>query len=307
MHSVAMPCLGPFVHVLLAAALLQPSTALEHAAGAVAAVDDEASWVAHVVESPYPVFTFFHSSTHKDLPPELDVELGALAKSYAGMADVVKVDCAPEATMRKLCQASESIPKLPHMRVYAAAKQKSPYTKEWYKDHKVYEGSPLAKDMAKAVQAQILDTHILRVPSIQEWLKLDRASGLPQVCWVPQPLMHVSGCAACRRAQSARSGRTDRALQVLVFSRKQQPSVLMRAMALHFAGRLEFLLIAAEVSELMDEFSIEAAPALVVRKTSGETEQYAGKLEAPALADFLRKFAPATVQDDMRRCSPTTL
>ena len=87
-----------------------------------------------------------------------------------------------------------------------------------------------------------------------------------------------------------------------MFSRKQEPSLLLRAMAARFVKRLDFVLITSGVGELMEQFGITTAPALVVRKMSGETEVFTGKLEAPSLSEFLRRFAQDGAQADANRC-----
>ena len=90
-----------------------------------------------------------------------------------------------------------------------------------------------------------------------------------------------------------------------MFSKKAQPSLLMRSMAMHFAQRLAFALVSANVTELQDEFHVDKIPAVVVRHTSGDTQHYEGEMNAPALSDFLRTFAPERVADEVNRSALT--
>jgi hypothetical protein len=70
--------------------------------------------------------------------------------------------------MKGLCKA-EMIPQLPHMRVYAAHKKRSPYTKQWYKDYEVYSEIPQARQISMALTSQLVDSGIKRIRSMQDW------------------------------------------------------------------------------------------------------------------------------------------
>lgn len=76
----------------------------------------------------------------------------------------------------------------------------------------------------------------------------------------------------------------------------------MKSIGMHFTNRLEFALVSSAVAELMDHFAISSAPALLVRKLSGETARYNGDLNAVALSDFLQKFASETIEEEVNRC-----
>lgn len=77
----------------------------------------------------------------------------------------------------------------------------------------------------------------------------------------------------------------------------------MKSVAMHFAKRLEFALISASVAELMDQFDVSSAPALLVRKLSGEAVRYNGDFNAVALSDFLQNFASETIEAEVNRCA----
>ena len=88
-----------------------------------------------------------------------------------------------------------------------------------------------------------------------------------------------------------------------MFSTKTEPSVLMRSLAMHFARRLDFALISSNITELQDEFHITKLPAVVVRRPDGDVQHFEGQLNAIAMSDFLRKFAPERIQDEVNRCA----
>jgi hypothetical protein len=75
----------------------------------------------------------------------------------------------------------------------------------------------------------------------------------------------------------------------------------MRSLAMYFNNRLEFALVSNNVTELHDEFHVTQVPTLLVRRSSGEVQQYDGPFNAVALSDFLRKFAPDRIEDEVNR------
>jgi hypothetical protein len=164
---------------LLTSPFICSGTSNGNASGRVQRVD-HISWDDTVVGSPYPVFVFFFSSSHLDIPEELQAELQTLARKYEGIADVVTVDCEGEA-MLQLCKRSETVPRLPHMRVYAAKRKRSPYTKSWYKDFQPFDGVPQARQMSMALQTQLVDDSIARIRSVNDWEKMNEESSLPKV------------------------------------------------------------------------------------------------------------------------------
>jgi hypothetical protein len=119
-------------------------------------------------------------------------------------------------------------------------------------------------------------------------------------CLAAMLFVHVTGHMRYSAARIIPAD-TSATVQVLVFSKKAEPSVLMRSMAMHFAQRLDFALIAADVTGLQDQFNAETVPAVVVRLPSGDVQHYTGALNAPALSDFLRRFAPERVADEVNR------
>ena len=162
-------CLSLLVHPVIG----------QSASGHVAAVSHD-SWDRLLVDSPYPAFVLFFSKERMPLPVELTDELSALARKFAGIADVLTVDCEGE-THTQLCMKSETVPGLPHMRVYAAQKTRSPYTKSWYKRFEVYDGLPHARQMSIALQGQLVDDSIVRIDNMRTWDKWVDEATLPKV------------------------------------------------------------------------------------------------------------------------------
>jgi hypothetical protein len=155
------------------------AAALTRAAGQVAAVNDT-NWDRVLVDSPYPAFVLFYSTSRAPMPQQVADELSSLASKYAGIADVVAVDC-EGSTHSELCVKSETVPALPHMRVYAAQKVRSPYTKSWYKTFHVYEGLPQARHMSAALQGQLVDDSIVRIGDMASWHNWIDESSLTKV------------------------------------------------------------------------------------------------------------------------------
>jgi hypothetical protein len=151
-----------------------------HGTGRVIPVDEK-SWTSAVIESPLPAFALFYSSAH-DVPKELWSELDVVAAKFRGMADIVSVDCAVDSTMKKICKASEMVPKVPHMRVYSAHKKRSPYTQQWYKDFQVYDEIPQSRHIAMSLTSQMVDASIKRIRSTQDWDNWVDEHVVPQAC-----------------------------------------------------------------------------------------------------------------------------
>ena len=91
--------------------------------------------------------------------------------------------------------------------------------------------------------------------------------------------------------------------QALVFSNKDEPSLLLRSVAMHFGERIEFAMVPASFSELRDELHVGDVPAVVVLHKSGQSELFDGPLNAVALSDFLRKIAPESIDAEVGRCA----
>ena len=90
-------------------------------------------------------------------------------------------------------------------------------------------------------------------------------------------------------------------MQVLVFSQKDEPSLLLRSVAMQFSAWFEFALVDAGSTELLHEFQVVAVPAVVVVHLSGQSTQYHGPLQAVPLSNFLRPFAEEEAQNDAQR------
>ena len=170
---LAALCLLSAVRAVVAAA-----THTLAAGGSVLSLDHE-SWDAVIVQHAYPAFVVFGSSA-APLPAEVTDELATLARKLKGIATVATVDCDGD-TRRRLCERSESVPRLPHIRIYAAQRKHSPYTQTWYKDFQEYHDVPAARQMAAALQSQLTDDSIARVTSMKEWDNWVDETALPQV------------------------------------------------------------------------------------------------------------------------------
>lgn len=228
---------------------------------------DTSNWEEHINDSPRPAFVYFHGPGTEHEGP-IARELRALAAKYRGIATVAAVDCLDDAIKEAICISKAAVAKVPTMRVYASQRKRNPYTHTWYKEHEEYDGLPTLKHMSMALQSQLVDDSIARIQSMRDWEDWTNDSHLPKV---------------------------------LVFTKKRAPSVLVRGLATHFAGRLTFAVIAPDVQQLLDEFDVAETPAVVVQRASGEAIAYTGDVDAIALHAFLSKYAPESVADEADR------
>lgn len=85
-------------------------------------------------------------------------------------------------TLDALCRRGESVPRLPHMRIYHADAKVSPYTQAWYKDYTIYEDVPSVPAVSKALHAQLRSDNIKLITTEEDWAAWHDAEPLQKAC-----------------------------------------------------------------------------------------------------------------------------
>lgn len=86
-----------------------------------------------------------------------------------------------------------------------------------------------------------------------------------------------------------------------MFTDKEKVSLLIRGLAMHYTDRLAFAYVDPSVVELLDEFQVTDAPAVRLRKVSGDVVVYEGAVNAVDMQAWLSKYAPERIVDEVNR------
>jgi hypothetical protein len=164
-----------------------PALRAEHAGDPEVVAVDSGTWYDAIIASDRPSFVFFQGPGDPDATGAIMGELAKLSRQYAGIATVATVDCGQPAIMEAVCREKAAVPRVPHMRVYAAERKRNPYKKNWYKEHKDYTGGPEARQMSMALQTQLVADSIAHIGSMRDWENWADEGTLPQVRGAPRP------------------------------------------------------------------------------------------------------------------------
>eukprot|EP00882_Tetradesmus_deserticola_P013172 GHRQ01013968.1.p1 GENE.GHRQ01013968.1~~GHRQ01013968.1.p1 ORF type:complete len:432 (+),score=183.16 GHRQ01013968.1:593-1888(+) len=187
----------------------------------------------------------------------LTPDLQKVAANLKGIATVGMVNCATVPSVRT-CKAF-GVHEFPRLLVFNTGTKLNPYTGGAMKDFDKYTGPPTARALAAAITAKLDDTQISHVSS-------------------SSPSWH-----------EAFLQQQPKLAKVLLFTDKNASTVLYMGLSWSYARRLAFAEVrsSGEGAALLQQYGVAQMPTLLVVKTDGTHEVYAGPLKAAPLRAFL--------------------
>ncbi|GBF90666.1 hypothetical protein Rsub_03238 [Raphidocelis subcapitata] len=209
-------------------------------------------------------------------------ELRKVASNLQGIATVAAVDCGT-ASAAPLCEAHVKGNRYPTHLIVGPDLETHPDTGEPSKQITEWTGDRGAKAIAAAVAEQLNERHITALGSEAE---LDAFVA-------PAPEEAAASEAGGAAAASAAAAAAQPLARALLFTDKPKTTTLAKGLSTAYAGRLLFGQVQRDggAGEAAGKLGVTEFPTLLAVKPDGSREPYSGPLKAPAIREFLDRFA----------------